>query len=61
MKPLLYISLQRDGSIRAVWENGESWESARFYDKTKRAVARELKRRYGVKCSKDVLANLLVV
>ena len=61
MKRLLYISWQRDGSIRAVWENGKSWESARFYDKTKREVARELKHRYGVRCTKDVLANLLVV
>lgn len=61
MKPLLYITINRDGSIRAVWENGGSWDTARFFNMTRREVIGTLKHRYGVKCAKAVLDNPIVV
>ncbi len=61
MKPLLYITINRDGSIRAVWKCGESLDTARFHNMSKREVIGTLKHRYGVKCTKAVLDSPIVV
>lgn len=61
MKRLLYISWQRDGSIRAVWDCGGSWDTARFFNMTRREVIGTLKHRYGVKCTKAVLDSPIVL
>lgn len=61
MKPLLYISINRDGSIGAVWDCGGSWDTARFFNMTRREVIGTLRHRYGVRCTKAVLDSPIVL
>lgn len=61
MKRLLYITINRDGSIGAVWDCGGSWDTARFFNMTRREVIGTLRRCYGVRCTKAVLDNPIVV